>query len=144
MMMILDIKNDPILQDSSQEPSTSSQVWLWGQFFLLTSYHVRKVKFGTRVKNLISYIWFLYFINTVIMPSWPFFPHFVKKFGHHVKSVTSVKDDPILERLDSGTFNVLQVGHNSKLNHIMAIHKVNDVWKGPKAGVPLDLSVRVP
>ena len=65
IMTIYDVKNYPILQVSSQEPSTSSkydfedinvlQVWLrgrggsWG-----TSKHARELKFGTQVKNYIS------------------------------------------------------------------------------------------
>ena len=50
--MIQHVKDDPILQVSSQEASMSSKYWLWGQRGSWhTSIHSRELKFGTQVKN---------------------------------------------------------------------------------------------
>ncbi len=49
--MIHDVKDDPFLQDPSQEPSMSSKYGLseWGA--LVAYNHAREPKFGTQVKN---------------------------------------------------------------------------------------------
>ncbi len=55
IMTIHDVKDDPILQVSSQEPATSSKYGLQGRGVpdYLTD-HARELKFGTKVKNNIS------------------------------------------------------------------------------------------
>ena len=49
--MIYDVKDDPILQDSSQEPSTSSMYDFEDRGSWYTSDHARELKFGTQVKD---------------------------------------------------------------------------------------------